>query len=232
MFRQLLPKRVDNSYSGHRLALWLYGFVVLVKIAIGAGTLYNGRTAAADADGIPLHAFTPEGAQAFLSVFAALGLSHLVLNGIAVLVLLRYRALVPFMFSVLLLEHVLRRVVFIVLPIPRTGTSAGFSINMALIVVMVVGLVLALWQRGVQERVGAPEVCLTKVGTDGRTIDGGRSAAALLERPQHDWSLAVLRRVYAEHILRVCLISPTSSRPSKGSSGTPGTPTRTSSAMA
>ena len=31
---------------------------------------------------------------------------------------------------------------------------------------------------------------LTEVGADGRAIDGGRSAAALLKRPQHNLTLA------------------------------------------
>ncbi len=66
------------------------------------------------------------------------------LNLIGLLVLVRYRSLVAFTFLVLLVEHVARRVVFWVLPLPRAEHAPGWFINMALIVVMVAGLVLAL----------------------------------------------------------------------------------------
>jgi hypothetical protein len=60
------------------------------------------------------------------------------------LVLVRYRALVPFMFALLLLEHLCRRVIFWVLPIASTGTAPGFFVNLAFVVVMGVGLALSL----------------------------------------------------------------------------------------
>jgi hypothetical protein len=144
MLDRLLPKRIDNAYRGHKLALWLLAALVLVKGGIGLGTIFNGHSAATSADGIPLDTFTPAGAQAFLALFAAWGLSQLVLNLIGVLVLVRYRALVPFMFALLLLEHLGRRLIFVVLPIARNGRPPGLVINLALLAVMIVGLVLSL----------------------------------------------------------------------------------------
>lgn len=32
MFSQLLPRSLDNRYGGHRLALWIFGLVVAVRI--------------------------------------------------------------------------------------------------------------------------------------------------------------------------------------------------------
>jgi hypothetical protein len=151
---QLLPQRIDNSYRGHKLALWLFGLVVLVKTGIGVGTIFNGRDAAINADGIPLDAFTPAGAQAFVSVFAAWGLAQVTIGVLCILVLIRYRALVPFMFALLLLEHLLRRLIFFVLPMPRIGEPPGFVINLALVAVMIVGLGLSLWNRDRSQTLG------------------------------------------------------------------------------
>lgn len=147
MLDQLLPQRIDNTYRGHRLALWLLAALVLVKGGIGLGTIFNGHSAATTADGIPLDTFTPAGEQAFVSLFAAWGLSQLMLNLIGVLVLIRYRAMVPLMFALLLLEHLSRKLIFLVLPIARTGTPPGFFVNLALVAVMIVGLVLSLRNR-------------------------------------------------------------------------------------
>jgi hypothetical protein len=144
MFDQLLPRRVDNAYRGHKLALWLFGLLVFMKTSIGIGTIVNGRNAATSADGIPLDSFGPAGAQAFVSIFAAWGLAQVTIGMLCILVLVRYRALVPFMFALLLLEHLGRKLIFVVMPIARTGDAPGYFINLALVGLMVVGLVLSL----------------------------------------------------------------------------------------
>jgi len=147
MLAKVFPRQIDNNYRGHWLGLWIFGLVVLFKGAIGAGTMFNGRRAAVGADGIPLDSFTPAGADAFVALFAAWGLSQLVLNLIGVLALIRYRAMVPLMFTVLFVEHAARRVVFSFLPIERTEAPPGLWINLALGAVLVIGLLLSLWER-------------------------------------------------------------------------------------
>lgn len=86
MLDYLLPPRVDNAYRAHRLALWLFAVLVVMKGGIGLGTIFNGRSAAISADGIPLDTFAPAGEQAFVSLLAAWGLSQLMLNLIGLLV--------------------------------------------------------------------------------------------------------------------------------------------------
>lgn len=147
MLDQLLPERLDNTYRGHKLALWLFAALLFVKGGIGLGTMFNGHSAATSADGIPLDTFSPAGEQAFVSLFAAWGLSQVILNLIGLLALVRYRAMVPLMFALLLLEHVCRKLVFLVLPIPRTGAPPGVLINIVLVAVMIAGLFLSLWSR-------------------------------------------------------------------------------------
>ncbi len=144
MFSRLLPQRIDHSFGGHKLALWLFALVVFMKTSIGLGTIFNGRNAATTADGIPLDSFTPAGAQAFLSVFAIWGLAQATIGLLCILVLVRYRGLVPFMFLLLLLEHLGRKLILVVMPIARTGTPPGSLINLALVALMILGLVLSL----------------------------------------------------------------------------------------
>jgi hypothetical protein len=51
---RLLPQRVDNTYRGHNLALWLFGAVVLMKLAMSLNSIFNGYVVASSADGSPL----------------------------------------------------------------------------------------------------------------------------------------------------------------------------------
>lgn len=147
MSDQLLPARADNTYQGHTAALYLLALVLFMKGGIGLGTIFHGHTAAVDGDGIPLATFGAGGAQAFLSLFAAWGLAQVTIVALGVIVLARYRSLVPLMFVVLLAEHLLRRMIFLVMPIPREGAPPGLYINLVIITVMLVGLVLSLRQR-------------------------------------------------------------------------------------
>lgn len=43
MLNQLLPRQLDNCYQGHRLALWLFGLVVVVNLGISISSMFNGR---------------------------------------------------------------------------------------------------------------------------------------------------------------------------------------------
>ena len=147
MWNQLLPRNVDNTYHGYKLALWLFGLVVFMKVAMSLNAIFNGRMVASSADGIPLDAFTPAGAQAVVSIFALLGLSQLIICLLGVAVLARYRALVPFLFALLLLEFLGRRVILLFLPIVRTGTPPGYIVNLVLLALLVAGLALSLRSR-------------------------------------------------------------------------------------
>jgi hypothetical protein len=82
-----------------------------------------------------------------VALFAIWGLSQLVFSVLGVLALTRYRAMIPFMFVLLLLEHLARRWILLVKPIARAGTPPGIYINLVLLVLMIVGLTLSLRSR-------------------------------------------------------------------------------------
>src|SRR5262245_8565105 len=148
MLDRILPRTADNNYGGRRSALWILALVVFLKTAMSLNSIFNGRTVASSADGIPLDTFTPAGAQAVVTLFAIWGLAHLTICAMCVIVLVRYRALVPLMFALLLLEHVSRRVVVWLRPIARTGAPPGLAVNLILLALIAAGLALSLRSRG------------------------------------------------------------------------------------
>lgn len=144
---EVLPESLDNRFRGRLLALWLFGPVLVVKTGIALGTIFNGRAAAQSADGIPLDRFGADGAEAVVALFAIWGLAQLVLCGLGILALVRYRAMVPLLFLLLLLEQLARKGILMVKPIVRSGTPPGALINLSLLGLMVVGVALSLWRR-------------------------------------------------------------------------------------
>ena len=148
MFNQFFPQRLDNTYRGCKPALWLFTLVVSVKIAQSLGAIFNGYTTAIVADGIPLDTFPPEAGRAVLSVFARLGLRHLMLCLLGIFVLVRYRALIPLMFALFLLEYLGVTLILRFIPIIGTATPIGSYVNLALVALASVGLVLSLRSQG------------------------------------------------------------------------------------
>ena len=147
MSNQLFPQQVDNTYRGYKLALWVFGLLLLMKLAIGLNSIFNGYTVARSADGIPLDTYTAAGAQTVVSMFALLGLSHVVTCLLGILVLIRYRSLIPFMFALLLVEYVGRKLILYFLPIAKTGTPPGSIVSYVLLALMLVGLALSIRKR-------------------------------------------------------------------------------------
>jgi hypothetical protein len=146
-FSSVLPPAIDNQYRGQAIALWIFGLLVLMKIGMSVSSIFNGREVAQNADGVPLDSYSPAAAQTIVALFAIFGLAHLVLCALCLLVLVRYRSLIPFMFGVLLVEQLSRKAILQFLPIIRTGTPPASAINLAVLVLMVAGLGLSLWKR-------------------------------------------------------------------------------------
>ena len=150
MFNQLLPRSIDNTYCGHKLALWLFALVVSVRIFQSVLVIFNGYSTVKGADGIPLDTFPPAAAQTIVALFALSGLYRLLISLLCVLVLVRYRSAIPFMFGVLLVNYLAVQLLLQFVPIGRAGTSPGSVVNRIIIASTVAGLALSLWKRSDQ----------------------------------------------------------------------------------
>ena len=148
---RLFPLRADNSYGGYHLGIWFFALVALLKAYVSLNAIFNGHTMAGSGDGIPVDTLAPAGAQAVVSLFAVWGIEHLVICLICLLVLVRYRSLIPFLFALLLVEHLSRTAIVHFLPLAKTGwrgESVGISpFPYGFLVLIVIGLVLSLCRR-------------------------------------------------------------------------------------
>ena len=134
---------MDNGYTGYRAALWLLGLFIAVKLAMSLNSIFNTAAVAQGADRIPLDTFEPEAARTVLTLFALMMLGQLALALIALVTLIRYRTLVPFVYLVLLGEQLARRIIVSGSVLPRAGdASAAFYVNCGLLTLLTAGLVL------------------------------------------------------------------------------------------
>jgi hypothetical protein len=141
----VFPVRLDNEgYRGRAAALWLLGLFLLLRLIMGVNGAINTSTIAAG-DGLRLD---QGGGETILLLFRNVSLSNLPLVAIGAVALWRWRAMVPFLYLVLLADQVVRRVIALANPVARTdAASAGVWINLALLALLLVGFGLSLWSR-------------------------------------------------------------------------------------
>jgi hypothetical protein len=145
MLQRLLPRRADNDFAGQPLAIGLLALVVLARLVMSGNSMLNTALVAGGADGMPLAAYGPAGAQAVLGLFALLGLLHLTIASLGLVVLLRYRSLIPLFSLVMLAQALGTQALHRLRPIgPETPGAPGDVITLVLLAALVASFVLAL----------------------------------------------------------------------------------------
>jgi hypothetical protein len=140
-----LPRYIDNNYRGPKLALWLFGVVIVIRAAQGISLIINGYTIVKDADGIPLEIFPMTASQSIVGMFAISGGSRLVLSVLGIIIFARYRSAIPLMFALLALDQMAKELLLYFYPLYRIGNPIGPTVNLILLFVTVIGFVLSLW---------------------------------------------------------------------------------------
>ena len=117
--------------------------IVFIKTVMGLTSIFAGRLAAQNAHKVPLGTFSPAAEQLLLSALARAGLSTLVVALFCALVLVRYRAMLPATYVVILVEHAGRALLFL-RESAITGISSALIVNFVLLFLTILGLALSL----------------------------------------------------------------------------------------
>lgn len=144
MLERIFPERIDNHYRGHRFALWAFYPIALMTVGRSLIHIFRSDGGAQSIATIPLDTFVSGGAQTVISVFALWGLSQLLIGLLFVLVLFRYRAMIPLMYVLILAEYLGRIGIGLAKPIVTLETPPGGPGTLVLIVLGGIGLVLSL----------------------------------------------------------------------------------------
>jgi hypothetical protein len=148
MLSRIFPKQIDNIYRGYWLAVWLLLPIVVVKMIMGFNMLLNAHELAQTADRLPLDSFGALPAAIIVMDFKTGGLERIVLATLALVALLRYRAMLPLIYLLLAFDAVGLIVLWKIDPLPVVrssgGPSVGFMINLVLAAALLIGLALSL----------------------------------------------------------------------------------------
>jgi hypothetical protein len=160
MFSRILPRQIDNNFSGHWLAIALLAVVVLVKGAQGLSSIVMTHNVVTNADGIPVDNYSTAGADTVMALTAQLGLLLVVIALIGIVALIRYRGMIPLIFVVQLIAQLGSRVLLALNPIARStetpmgfaGHPVGFWVNIAILGMTLLGFALSLANRSAAQQ--------------------------------------------------------------------------------
>lgn len=147
MLELLIPQRIDNIFRGQKAALWLFGLMALMRTVMGFNVMFNTHKVAVTADGIPLDTYPTAAAQNIVAMFALLGLTYLTTALLSWVVLVRYRAAVALVFTLMLFQFFAGLLLGNLHPLARVGSPPAGLVNLTALAILLTGLALSLWRR-------------------------------------------------------------------------------------
>lgn len=152
MLGRLFPRQIDNDYRGHVLAIWILVPLALLKLFQGAGVagfnpIASSRDILQTADGVPIDTYAADAATHLVFMFASWGLGVFLLGFLALVALIRYRAMIPLVYFLLLIEQIGRKwlsMEHLGRSLMSFALSAGNIVNTSFLAALIIGFALSL----------------------------------------------------------------------------------------
>lgn len=144
MLDRILPAQFDNTYRGHVVALWLFVPIVVMKLGIALLHVFSADGGAQSISTIPLDAYPSGAAQNIVALFSRVGVEQLVLGVMFVVALVRYRAMIPLLYLVVVTESVANEAVRFMKPLALAGASGARTPALVVMIAGVVGFLLSV----------------------------------------------------------------------------------------
>ena len=148
MLARIVPDVIDNRFRGPAAALWLFVPLALMKLALGVAHIVRPDGGEQSVSTIPLDSYPAGAAQNIIGLMARMGLEQSLLGLIFVVVLLRYRALVPAMYLVAVLHFLGGKAIGEWKPLALAGVSGAMTIHLIVGAISFGGLVLSVLGKG------------------------------------------------------------------------------------
>lgn len=138
----ILPKTIDNSIQGSKIPFFVFAMYAILSTVRSCIHIFSADGGAGSIAGMDL---TVSGADGIVFAFALWGSSQLLFAIIQLIVVLRYRALVPLMYLMLVLEILLRQLVGLIKPVTFAHTPPSAIGNQLVLPLAIIMLILTFW---------------------------------------------------------------------------------------
>lgn len=146
MILKIFPKNINNDYKGYRIAAYAFVIYSVISIVRSCIHLFSPDGGA----GSIAHIDLSQGGKNIIFVFGLWGISQLILAFMQLLVSVRYKSLLPFMYILLFLEYCFRALLGIMKPFvfqAGAGTPPGGYLDKIMIPFALIMLILSLMRK-------------------------------------------------------------------------------------
>jgi len=141
----LFPKIVNNNYKGHKIAKWFLYLYVFRQIGASFVHMFTADGGAQSIASITLDAFSTDAAGAVISMFGMWGMEQLVIGLIIIVILTRYKSLIPAAWLVYSIEFIGRFMMKYITPgVPTTHTPPGVLLDYMFVPLAIIMLIVSV----------------------------------------------------------------------------------------
>ena len=144
MIKYLFPNSIDNDYKGNKAPMYLFYLVTAFTVIRSIIHLVSPDGGAQSIATIPLHLYSKEASDTIIHMFAEWGLSQLLFGLFYIVVLIKYKNLIPLMYLFLVLEYSTRLLLSLYKPFALEGQAPGGIGNYVLVPLFIVMFILSL----------------------------------------------------------------------------------------
>ncbi len=144
MLKYLFPMNIDNEYKGNKAPLYLFYLVIPYTIIRSLTHMFSPDGGAQSIATIPLHSFTENASDTIIHLFAEWGLSQLLFGLLYIVVLIKYKSLIPLMYLFLIIEYSTRLFLGFYKPFELAGDAPGGIGNYFLVPLFIVMFILSI----------------------------------------------------------------------------------------
>ena len=140
----LFPSLIDNEYKGKKIPLFFFYLLIPVTIIRSLVHIFKADGGAQSIANIPLHLYSEQASDTIVHLFSEWGLSQLLFGVLYIVVLIKYKSLIPLMYLFLVLEYSTRLLLAFYKPFVLEGYAPGGIANYFLVPLFVVLFILSL----------------------------------------------------------------------------------------
>jgi hypothetical protein len=144
MLDRFLPARIEPTFPGHAGALWILGFLAVMRMVLGLVHILRADGGLQQVSHVPLDSYPIDAAQNLVALTARMGLEQFLFGLVLLIVLVRYRGLVPLMYLLFVLGYLSTFALAQYKPLVTSAPSDAGPIHLFYLTLGVVGLMLCL----------------------------------------------------------------------------------------
>lgn len=142
---KILPKKVTNEYKGSKIAYYIFIFMICLVIFRSTAHILLPDGGAGIIAGAPLDTYSEQASNSLINIFSQWGLNQLIMGFMYIIVLIRYKSLIPLMYTFLSIEWIGRFIIGLIKPEFYTvHTAPGEIGNYIFMILMPIMLILSL----------------------------------------------------------------------------------------